>query len=481
MCFVFVVLSVFLLLDSRYQFTAVSAQTEKNAQDLNLAAKIRQLTNRSTDGLVEKKFANGTSGLDLQDRFQNVMLSKIDFKGDPVAACVTDLTEANAFFGRNLETGEPVSSGMYQRDGKAEIAADHGMSVDEFNFYKKLIEDAAIRRAENPQSATITIVNGDGTGEGFNDPTPATPEGSNNGATLGEQRLNLFNFAASIWGAYLDTSVPIAVNSQFNSLTPCTTNGGVLGSAGTTAIYRDFSRAQYPGTWYPVALANKRQGTDLNGATAEINTRFNTDVDASCLGAGSRFYYGLDNASLPGRINLLVVLLHEMGHGLGFISFASGTTGALNSGFPDVYTKFMYDATTGKNWLDMTDAERQASAINNNCVLGRSEFKNGIRFLDRRARFFGSREFIHAQHICQRFVGFSLRNNRVSESFDGAEHHFRLADKFGFNAPRNARHRLVSGHQRRFGSRHDNKRYAERQYDCYRNFGNDKLDQHRRF
>jgi hypothetical protein len=281
---------------------------------------------------------------------------------------VTSVEEANEFFGRNLETGEILLSNMFRKTDTETIAARHGMSGREFEFYKKLIEDAAIRRAENPEVATINIVNGDGAGEGFNDPTAAAPEGGNNGTTRGEQRLNLFNFAAGIWGAYLDTNVPVNINSQFNSLTPCTTSGGVLGSAGTVNIHRDFSSAQFPGTWYHAALANKRVGTDLN-ANPEINARFNTDVDNGCLGAGSRFYYGLDNSTPSQRINLLVVLLHEMGHGLGFSSFANGSTGALNGGFADIYTRYMFDRTAGKYWYQMTDAERQASALNSNNVL----------------------------------------------------------------------------------------------------------------
>ena len=37
--------------------------------------------------------------------------------------------------------------------------------------------------------ATITINDVDGPGEGFNDPTAATPVGGNSGTTIGQQRL----------------------------------------------------------------------------------------------------------------------------------------------------------------------------------------------------------------------------------------------------------------------------------------------------
>ena len=53
---------------------------------------------------------------------------------------------------------------------------------------------------------TITIVNGNAAGVGFNDPTPVAPVGGNPGTTLGQQRLNAFQYAASIWGATLDSA-----------------------------------------------------------------------------------------------------------------------------------------------------------------------------------------------------------------------------------------------------------------------------------
>ena len=37
-------------------------------------------------------------------------------------------------------------------------------------------------------AANIIILNNDGAGEGFNDPTPAVPVGGNIGVTVGEQR-----------------------------------------------------------------------------------------------------------------------------------------------------------------------------------------------------------------------------------------------------------------------------------------------------
>src|SRR5881396_1045984 len=79
-------------------------------------------------------------------------------------------------------------------------------------------------------AATITIVNKDGIGEGFNDPTVVAPIGGNPGTTRGQQRLNVFTQAASVWGGILSSAVTIKVDATFDALF-CDASGAVLGSA----------------------------------------------------------------------------------------------------------------------------------------------------------------------------------------------------------------------------------------------------------
>ena len=225
--------------------------------------------------------------------------------------------------------------------------------------------------------ATITIVNTDGPNEGFNDPTPVAPIGGNPGTTLGEQRLIAFQYAADLWGALLDSDVEILIQSAFDplgppSFPPCTA-GGVLGAAGAIQIFSDFPGAELPNTWYPAALANKLAGADLapgpSPSTADdLVALFNSDVDnAVCLGA-SDWYYGLDS-NHGADVDLLAVLLHEFGHGLGFANFMSESTGSAPLGQGDVYAEYSRDVTTGKNWNQMTPAERVASALNTDKVV----------------------------------------------------------------------------------------------------------------
>jgi hypothetical protein len=209
--------------------------------------------------------------------------------------------------------------------------------------------------------ATITIINNDGAGEGFNDPTPAAPVPGNPATTLGAQRLFIFNYAASIWGSILSSPVTIQVTAQMNPQT-CTATSAVLGSTGSNSSHRDFTGAPFTGTWYQQSLANKLFGSDLNAAATDMSTTFNSNLNGSagCLG-GVGWYYGTDGNEGT-NIELLSVVLHELSHGFGFASTTNVTSGAMSSGFPAAYDHFLYDDSLAAFWPVLTNAQRSLSA-----------------------------------------------------------------------------------------------------------------------
>ncbi|NOT34018.1 MAG: peptidase [Candidatus Eisenbacteria bacterium] len=212
-------------------------------------------------------------------------------------------------------------------------------------------------------AANITIVNADGAGEGFNDPTAAVPVGGNAGATVGAQRLIVFQTAANYWGTLLPSAVTIRVNARFDPLT-CTPTGAVLGSAGPLGVFRDFGGAEFAGHWYHSALANKLAGFDLDGGD-DIQAQFNSNLNGSpgCLG-GAGWYLGLDGVEGI-NVDLLPVVMHELGHGLGFSTTTNGTTGNYLSGFPALWDHFLLDRVTSLHWDQMSAGQRAASAISN--------------------------------------------------------------------------------------------------------------------
>ncbi len=150
----------------------------------------------------------------------------------------------------------------------------------------------------------------------------------------------------------------------------CNATSAVLGSAGPRSVWRDFTGAPFAATWYHAALANALFGSDLDGGTDyEIRARFNSNLGQTGCLTGVPFYLGLDNNHGP-AVDLVAVLLHEFGHGLGFSTTTSGTSGnQLNdgtnaTGYPSAYDRFLFDNTQGLVWTAMTPAQRAASALN---------------------------------------------------------------------------------------------------------------------
>ncbi|OIQ73863.1 hypothetical protein GALL_444950 [mine drainage metagenome] len=114
--------------------------------------------------------------------------------------------------------------------------------------------------------------------------------------------------------------MPITIDASWANLGP-----GVLGSARPGSFFSDFAGAPDQTLWYPSALANALAGKDLDPANPEISAKFSSN---------GAWYYGTDGQTPSGRYDLETAVLHELGHGLGFLSSDS------------------YDPQTGMGLLD---------------------------------------------------------------------------------------------------------------------------------
>lgn len=82
-----------------------AVNSESQAQELTpeeaqkLAAGMKELVNQSTDGLVEVQHSDGSVSVDLQGRFQNVTVARVNKDGSISQSCVDNPRSAGAFFG----------------------------------------------------------------------------------------------------------------------------------------------------------------------------------------------------------------------------------------------------------------------------------------------------------------------------------------------------------------------------------------------
>ncbi len=154
-----------------------------------------------------------------------------------------------------------------------------------------------------------------------------------------------FQSAVDTWAGLLSSDVPIYVAAVFQPL-----GDGVLGSAGPTSIFANATGLER-NTWYGDALADKLTGEDLSPSTYDIVANFSTVFP--------NWYYGTDGNTPPGTYDFKSVVLHELGHGLGFfgslfVDNASGVGdygfGIPNPVFPAIYDRLAHSAD-GKSIL----------------------------------------------------------------------------------------------------------------------------------
>ena len=178
-----------------------------------------------------------------------------------------------------------------------------------------------------------------------------------------------FQRAVDIWGAHLTSSVPIRIKADFDAL-----GTNVLGQAGPRIV-----RLSGGVSWFPFALADAMQGSDLFPPTTQDQ---NYDIEATFSSSFTGFYFGLDGNPPSNKIDFVTTVLHELGHGLGFIGSGdvddgvdevecTGTAGIGCVGFtasgirsPLIFDRFL-DDSAGRSLLDTAVYPNNSQALGN--------------------------------------------------------------------------------------------------------------------
>lgn len=186
-----------------------------------------------------------------------------------------------------------------------------------------------------------------------------------------------FAYAADIWSAYLISDVPIKVNAKMVFLLP-----GQLGITFPNGE-KNFSGAPYPDVWYASCLANALAGVELNPGEADIDVFLSSSIN---------WYFGTDGNPGPTEYDFVSTVLHELCHGLGFLSLAnvddtSGSFGLIFAeSFSPLVTSFTWpelDTLPGAfdMWL-LNGADEQLYLMENPSAALLSQFTSNNIFLE---------------------------------------------------------------------------------------------------
>ena len=147
-------------------------------------------------------------------------------------------------------------------------------------------------------------------------PSGATPKSANlekqstfnvNYSNFPEWAKKELQAAVDIWAENFQSKVVITIDATWSS----SQSISVLGSARPGGYFAGFSGAPDPSLWYPSALANALAGKDLDFRSAEMIINVNSRANWNRRD---------DGAPTTREYDLKSVFIHEMGHGLGFLS-----------------------------------------------------------------------------------------------------------------------------------------------------------------
>lgn len=150
-----------------------------------------------------------------------------------------------------------------------------------------------------------------------------------------EEAKRAFEYALSIWERSIASTVPINIQANWDIL-----SASELGNGKPSLFYRNFKGVPQADIYYPVALAEKITGRELNKSTdADIVCTFNKNIP---------WYFGTNGRTPVTQYDFITAVLHELGHGLGISGFFKTTDGVAqysnSNNLPSVYDYYIFNS-----------------------------------------------------------------------------------------------------------------------------------------
>lgn len=175
-----------------------------------------------------------------------------------------------------------------------------------------------------------------------------------------------FEYAMDIWATHIKSDISIRISANWRGLGERT-----LGSAGPTQVVQVTDGGGVPLTWYSIAQGSAIAGVDFLSQLQEDGSTEQFDIAVNMNSEFPGWYFGTDAQTPEGFHDFVTVVLHEIGHGLGFlgsVGVAEGSGlaswGLGNPAFPIIYDRFVIDGD-GKEIIDRTNYPNSSSNLYN--------------------------------------------------------------------------------------------------------------------
>ncbi|HKJ78470.1 MAG TPA: hypothetical protein VKA10_03000, partial [Prolixibacteraceae bacterium] len=144
-----------------------------------------------------------------------------------------------------------------------------------------------------------------------------------------------FDYAVSIWESMITSTVPIKITAKWEDL-----EGNILALSRPATFHVNFDGAPISNVYYPIALAEKLSGKEINNNQPDIICSFNK---------GFSWYFGTDGNTPNYSYDFVSSVLHEITHGLGVSGFLKDDNGTgffdNNNNLPSIYDYYIFNAS----------------------------------------------------------------------------------------------------------------------------------------